>query len=100
MYVYIRSEPQLWTVGHYDPQGRWQPESDHSTAGEAAERVAYLNGGPALNLLRRLATHDHVNLGELVYTVRERELKGWDGPAVQSWSSLITEVLATLKLPG
>ena len=44
MYVYIRSEPNLWTVGFYDPQGEWQPESDHGSPQKAAERVAWLNG--------------------------------------------------------
>jgi hypothetical protein len=44
MYVYINSEPQLWTVGFYDPSGKWQPESDHDTSEAAAERVHYLNG--------------------------------------------------------
>ena len=43
-YVYIRSEPGLWTVGFYDPSGKWQPESDYDNTEEAAERVAWLNG--------------------------------------------------------
>ena len=43
-YVYIKSEPQLWTVGFYDPSGKWQSESDHDSKEEAANRVAYLNG--------------------------------------------------------
>lgn len=45
MYVYIKSEPSLWTVGFYDPEGKWQPESDHANKQDAADRVAYLNGG-------------------------------------------------------
>ena len=45
MYVYIKSENQLWTVGFYKPDGKWNPESDHDTAEDAAKRVAYLNGG-------------------------------------------------------
>jgi hypothetical protein len=45
MYVYIKSEPRLWTVGFYRPNGIWEPESDHSTQKAAAERVHYLNGG-------------------------------------------------------
>lgn len=45
MYVYIRSEPYLYTVGHYAPGGEWIPESDHETSDDAAARVAYLNGG-------------------------------------------------------
>lgn len=44
MYVYIESEPGLWTVGFYSPDGMWNPESDHGTREEAADRVAYLNG--------------------------------------------------------
>ncbi len=45
MYVYIRSERTLWTVGFYDPRGNWQAESDHESKDAAAARVAYLNGG-------------------------------------------------------
>jgi hypothetical protein len=45
MYVYIKTEPQLWTVGFYDPSGEWHTDSDHDIREEAAERVAYLNGG-------------------------------------------------------
>lgn len=44
MYVYIQSEPRLFTVGFYDPQGTWNPESDHSDSEAAAKRVAWLNG--------------------------------------------------------
>jgi len=44
-YVYIQSEPGLWTVGFYKPDGKWEAESDHESAEAAAERVAYLNGG-------------------------------------------------------
>ena len=43
-YVYIRSEPGLWTVGHYTPAGAWVPESDYGDADTAAARVAWLNG--------------------------------------------------------
>ena len=44
-YVYIRSESSLWTVGFYGPDGKFQPESDHGSPDEAAQRVAWLNGG-------------------------------------------------------
>jgi len=48
MYIYIRTEfspYQLYTVGHYDPDGRFIAESDWGTTEEAAKRVHYLNGG-------------------------------------------------------
>lgn len=51
-WVYLQSEAgdgadalPLWTVGYYDPSGRWQPDSDHLSAEAAAARVHYLNGG-------------------------------------------------------
>lgn len=45
MYVYIRTEQGLWTVGFYGPDGMWYPESDHDSPEKAAHRVHYLNGG-------------------------------------------------------
>lgn len=44
-YVYIRSEPGLYTVGFFEPSGKWNPESDHDERELAAQRVHYLNGG-------------------------------------------------------
>jgi len=43
-YVYIRSEPGVYTVGFFAPDGKWEPESDHNTSDEAALRVRSLNG--------------------------------------------------------
>ena len=55
MYVYInggKSEPGLYTVGFYKPDGTWEPESDHRNSADAAARVAWLNGsrGPAMDV--------------------------------------------------
>lgn len=44
-WVYIKSEPGLYTVGFYEPHGAWHPDSDHDSKESAAERVHYLNGG-------------------------------------------------------
>lgn len=38
-------EHPLWTVGFYEPDGLWEPESDHDKAEKAAAHVNYLNGG-------------------------------------------------------
>ena len=45
MYVYIKSESTLWTVGFYKPDGEWMPESDHFSKESAQKQVNYLNGG-------------------------------------------------------
>jgi hypothetical protein len=53
-YVYIESEKwtdedgnkhHLYTVGFYDPNGKFQPDTDHDDKEKAAERVSWLNGG-------------------------------------------------------
>ena len=44
-WVYLKSEPGLWTVGFYAPDGKWNPERDYNIQEEAARRVAWLNGG-------------------------------------------------------
>jgi hypothetical protein len=44
MWVYINSEPGLWTVGFYDPSGHFHTDSDHVSPTDAADRVHYLNG--------------------------------------------------------
>jgi hypothetical protein len=52
MYVYIQTEfagrdgatGHLWTVGFYDPAGKFHSDSDHSSRVSAADRVSYLNG--------------------------------------------------------
>lgn len=43
-YTYIKTQDGF-TVGTAGPDDAWCPESDHSTADEAAARVAWLNGG-------------------------------------------------------
>lgn len=48
MYVYIKSERYLWTVGFYKPNGEFEPESDHDSQEKAAQRVRFLNGGNEL----------------------------------------------------
>jgi len=45
MWVYITSEPGLYTVGFYSPDGKWHTDSDHESKKEAADRVHFLNGG-------------------------------------------------------
>jgi len=44
MYVYQQAEPNLYTVGFYTPDGKWMPESDHGTKGEAVRQTHFLNG--------------------------------------------------------
>lgn len=44
-WVYIRSEPGLYTVGFFSPDGKWNTDSDWGSQEDAAKRVHYLNGG-------------------------------------------------------
>src|SRR5271166_5198916 len=44
-YVCVKSERNLYTVGFYRPDGRWEAESDWTRSEDAAAQVHYLNGG-------------------------------------------------------
>ena len=44
MYVYRQTDEKVFTVGFYNPLGKWMPESDYPNSHDAAERVAWLNG--------------------------------------------------------
>lgn len=42
-----------------------------------------------LAALQALTGNKHVSLGDLVYTVRENEGKGWDGKWVKAWGNAV-----------
>lgn len=44
-WVYQQTEPSLWTVGYYKPDGKWESDSDWDDRDAAAERCRKLNGG-------------------------------------------------------
>jgi hypothetical protein len=46
MWVYLQTEPGVFTVGFFDPTGKWCPDQDYDVRNDAARRVNYLNGGP------------------------------------------------------
>ncbi len=47
MWIYKQTEPGLFTVGFYAPDGSWNTDSDHGSREEAANRAAFLNGNQA-----------------------------------------------------
>lgn len=51
----------------------------------------------AIAALRALTSNPRMDLGDLVYTVRERELEGWEGPAVKAWSNAVLAATDVLK---
>jgi hypothetical protein len=65
MYVYLKKGLGVWTVGFFDPKGKWQPESDLYSPQQAAERVAWLNG-------KKISTFDsdRLSLNELLLTLQ------------------------------
>lgn len=52
------------------------------------------------DLIDRLFNLKHFNLDDATYAVREREGKGWDGPAVKAYSDLIEELKAAKRKNG
>ncbi len=48
--------------------------------------------------LRALLTNPHMDLGDRVYDIREREGLGWEGPSVQAWGGAVTKAKQLLGL--
>ena len=49
-----------------------------------------------LAALEALSSNPRLNLGDLIYTVREREGEGWDGPAVTAWNDAVMAAKAAI----
>ncbi len=49
-------------------------------------------------LLLAIATNKHHDLSDAIYSVREREGEGWDGPAVKAWGEAVDGIKAELGL--
>lgn len=49
-----------------------------------------------LAALECLFSNPYISLGDLVYHIRERELQGWDGPAVTAWGNAVTAAKAAI----
>jgi hypothetical protein len=50
-----------------------------------------------LSALKELFENPHLDLEDLVYTIREREGDGWDGNSVTQWSNAVTNAKNLLK---
>lgn len=55
----------------------------------ALERVA--------EAAKKVNTQKGIDLGDLIYRVRENEGKGWEGPLVKRWSNAVAELEASLR---
>jgi hypothetical protein len=51
-WVYLNSEPGLYTVGFYAPDGSWHTDSDQPDRQSASDRVRILNNGSGMTEYR------------------------------------------------
>lgn len=95
-YVYVRSEPSLFTVGFYAPNGMFHPDSDYNVKEEAAQRVAFLNGCPVFNSW----TPTVKNLNALPYPIRtyiENLETNADPPSMVRENVLLRDTIKALE---
>lgn len=101
-YVYIRSEPGLWTVGYHEPGGKFIPESDHDSPQEAARQVTTLNGGAdETEMLRKLLTLPLQNRApEVAPLLNECIRLRWSPAVVQVLDRWFVENGYDIRKPG
>lgn len=60
---------------------------------EAEANARLITAAPdLLQALELLSTNPHLDLGDLVYHIRESEGKGWDGESVTKWNEAIAKM--------
>jgi hypothetical protein len=74
------------------PPGDWSQE-DFETEVPLVRKADF---DRAVAIMRALCTQEHLDLGDLVYVVRDREGQGWEGPAVKAWSEAMIAAFAFL----
>jgi glutathione S-transferase len=88
-----------WQISGQPDYAPWIAE----TYGGLTDGVAEANGRliaaapDLLEALIGLSTNPRLNLGDLIYQIRERELEGWDGPAVTAWAEAVEKAKAAIK---
>jgi len=73
MYVYIKSEENLWTTGFYGPDSEWNSDDDFNSKEDAANRVAYLNGNPKAKQGKKIETVKELNITDLLRVIQETD---------------------------
>lgn len=67
MYVYQAFEPNVWTVGYYEPgTDAWVPVRDLGKEEEAIDLVSRLNGGTENAMIKVALLEIDQQLGELL----------------------------------
>lgn len=64
-----------------------------------AERNALQDENKRLrDALKALMTNPSIDLGDMIYNVKDREGKGWEGPDVTAWGKALIEARKLLNL--
>ena len=73
---------------------------DVETCGYCQRDALRAEVGRLRDVLLRLMTNPAIDLGDQIYTVREREGHGWDGPAVKAWSDAVSDAKKLIEDEG
>lgn len=76
-------------------------EDEHAPEENATceQAINLIKAAPLMrDILIALTTNPFIDLGGVVYDVREREGRGWDGPAVTAWSDACGAAAKILKV--
>jgi hypothetical protein len=71
MYVYEKTGKQVFTVGYYNPKGKFITETVYQEIEEALERVHYLNGGIEPDVFNNVINNLYAAVANLNFLVED-----------------------------
>lgn len=71
MYIYRKTGKQIYTVGYYEPGGKFITETVSPEKQEAIERVHYLNGGVNPELFSETTNHLYALVANINFLVED-----------------------------
>lgn len=85
MYIYKKTGKEVFTVGHYDTDGKFVTETVFPEKEYAVERVHYLNGGVDPELFYEVTNHLYCLVSNINFLVEDLNQR-LDKIAKLAWS--------------